>query len=269
VGGIKEAVRIVESRLSERDMADLSALADGTLAPERRAEVEARVAASAELQEHLDRQRQSLAATRLLAREPVPASLTTSVTAGLEKRRPGEHRPARQRRRLVLGLSGFGALIAAVAVVLVLTLGGPAAPSVADTAQLAIQAPTGPAPTALGTGGTRLAASVQGVGFPDLAHTFGWQATGIRHGTVGGRTVTVVSYEKNGRRIAYAIVAGQSLAPPSEGHSTTVDGIRYQSLTIRGRPAVVWQREGHTCVLIGAASPHELVALASWSTEAY
>ena len=251
-------------------MADLSALADGTLAPERRAEVEARVAASAELQEHLDRQRRALAATSSLALEPVPASLSASVTAALEASRPPKRRTARERRRLVVGLSGLGALAAAAALVVALMLGGgPAAPSVAQAAQLAVQGANGPAPAAVGTSGTRLAASVEGVGFPDLARSFGWRASGVRHGSVGGRAVTVVSYEKNHRRIAYAIVAGQSLAPPSQGQSTTVGGTRYQTLTIQGRSAVVWQREGHTCVLIGAATPAELVSLASWSTEGY
>jgi anti-sigma factor RsiW len=38
-------------------MAELSALADGTLPADRRAEVEARVAASPELQELVERQR--------------------------------------------------------------------------------------------------------------------------------------------------------------------------------------------------------------------
>ena len=51
------------SQLSEHELAELAALADGTLPADRRAEVEARVAASPELQELLERQRQSLALT--------------------------------------------------------------------------------------------------------------------------------------------------------------------------------------------------------------
>jgi anti-sigma factor RsiW len=51
-------------------MAELSALADGTLPADRRAEVEARVAASPELQELVERQRQAvLAAQRLTSEE--------------------------------------------------------------------------------------------------------------------------------------------------------------------------------------------------------
>jgi anti-sigma factor RsiW len=51
------------SQLSDRELAELAALADGTLPADRRPEVEARVAASPELREPLERQRQSLALT--------------------------------------------------------------------------------------------------------------------------------------------------------------------------------------------------------------
>src|SRR5437773_11995157 len=62
-------------------MADLCALADGTLPAERRAEVEARVDASPELQELLERQRRAVLAAQSLAAEDVPASLQARVEA--------------------------------------------------------------------------------------------------------------------------------------------------------------------------------------------
>ena len=62
-------------------MADLSALADGTLPPDRRAEVEARVAASPELRELLERQRRALLAVQAIAAEEVPESLQVAVEA--------------------------------------------------------------------------------------------------------------------------------------------------------------------------------------------
>jgi anti-sigma factor RsiW len=62
----------VTERLSTKEMAELCALADGTLAAERRAEVEARVAASPELQELLERQRRAVLAAQTLAAEEVP-----------------------------------------------------------------------------------------------------------------------------------------------------------------------------------------------------
>jgi hypothetical protein len=51
---IYEQMSDTVSQLSERELAEFAALADGTLPAERRAEVEARVAASPELQELLE-----------------------------------------------------------------------------------------------------------------------------------------------------------------------------------------------------------------------
>ncbi len=60
----------------------------------------------------------------------------------------------------------------------------------------------------------QLAVDVQGVAFPDLAQSYGWQALGVRHGRVGGRDVTAVYYGKGDRRIGYVIAAGPGLPPP-------------------------------------------------------
>jgi len=158
-------------------------------------------------------------------------------------------------------------VLAALAAILVLSLGGgptSAGPSVADAAQLALRPPNAAAPAPAGAGGTELAAAVQGVAFPDLAATAGWRAVGMRQGSVGGRDATVVYYEKEGRRIAYAIVAGPALSRPGDATTTSLGGVQYQALSLGGRPAVTWRRAGHTCVLIGAAPPPELLSLASW-----
>jgi anti-sigma factor RsiW len=74
------------SRLSDRELAELAALADGTLPADRRPEVEARVAASPELQELLERQRRSLALTEALEDEP-SASLQAAVRERARSRR--------------------------------------------------------------------------------------------------------------------------------------------------------------------------------------
>ena len=245
------------SRLSEREIADLCALADGTLPAGRHAEVEARVVASPELLALVERQRASLAATRALADEPVPPSLVTAVEA---RRRPSRARP--RRRRLGLALSAAGALAAVAAAVLVLTVsGGPTGPSVAQAARFALQPASGPPPAS--AGGKQLAVDVQGLAFPDLAQKYGWQATGVRKGRVGDRDATVVYYEKGGRRIAYVIVARPALPRPPGGQITTRASIPYQTLSLQDRPAVTWERLGHTCVMIGDAAPSELLTLAS------
>ena len=247
------------SGLNEQEMAELAALADGSLPAERRAEVEARVAASPELRELVERQRQAVVATQALSSEPPPASLVETVEA-LRPRR-GARRPRAQ--RLVPRLALAGGLAAAVAVAAaVLLTGGPGGPTVADAAGLASKPANGPAPAPISS--TKLSADVQGVAFPNFARWAGWQTQGVWRGRVDGRDATVVFYGKGSRRIAYVIVAGSGLPRPSGGQATRRHGVVYQTLRLNGRLAVTWPRAGHTCVLIGDATRAELVRLASW-----
>jgi anti-sigma factor RsiW len=246
------------SRLSEAELAELCALADGTLPVERRPAVESRVAASPELQELLERQRRVVAATQALADEPAPASLQAAVEAG--RRAP---RAARRPGWLIPRIAVASALAVAIAVIAAVFLtGGPGAPTVAQAARFAGEAPSSPAPQAAGDG-TTLAVAVDGVVFPDL-RSYGWRAVGLKRGEIDGRDATTVVYEKDGRRIAYAVVAGGGLPRPSADESTTREGVLYQTLRVDGRLVVTWRRLGHTCVLVGAAPRSELLALASW-----
>lgn len=239
------------------EMAELSALADGTLPAGRRAALEARVAARPELRELLARQRRAVAATRSLAREPVPDSLRATV----DERRRGRRRAG---WRLAPGLAaGVAAVVAAILVVA--TLGdGPAGPSVADAARLAALPPSGPAPARVGGGRAELAIDVEGVAFPDLQRVHGWRAIGVRRGRIDSRSATAVFYAKGARRMAYVIVGGPGLQPPSNARRATRGGVEYRSLRIAGRQAVTWRRDGRTCLLIGRISPGELLALAAW-----
>ena len=223
-----------------------------------RADVEEWVASSPPLQELLERQRRSLAATRAPASEPVPPALRASVEAevtGLRRDR------VRWMPRLAFG--GVAAAVATVGLVLVLA-GGPAAPTVADAAELATLPPSGPAPARLEGSRTQLAAAVEGVPFPDFRRPYGWRADGVRAGSVDGREATVVYYGKRERRIAYVIVSGAGLPPPSGAEEAMRRGVEYRALRAEGQPAVTWRRGGHTCVLTGEASHAELLALASW-----
>jgi hypothetical protein len=251
----------VVSRLSAQDLAELCALADGTLPAERRAEVEARVSTSPDLLELVERQRRAVAATQALAEEPVPASLLETVEGhrrALDVRRAGAWRLA-PRLALVGGLAAVVAVLAAIVL-----SGGPGGPTVADAARLASQPPNGPAPPPLGNNSTNLAVDVQGVAFPNLARSYGWHARGIRRSRVDGRSATVVFYAKDGRRIAYVIVAGASLPRPLRAQTTVRDGVRFQTLRTNGKLVVTWRRAGHTCVLTGQAIRAQLLALASW-----
>jgi anti-sigma factor RsiW len=243
------------ARLTEQEMADLAALADGTLPVERRAAVEAWVSASPELKELLDRQRRSVTATHALAEEPAPESLREAV----ESRQRGPDTRRRWSPRLALA----GAVAVAAVVVAALLSGGPAAPTVAEAARLAEQPPSGPAPRPVGAEGTQLALDVDGVVFPNLLASYGWQAVGVRHDEIDGRDATTVYYEKDGTRIAYVIVAGSGLPRP-DAPATTRNGVLLQTLEVNGQLAVTWRRLGRTCILIGPVPGDELLTLASW-----
>ena len=249
------------AQLTEQQMADLAALADGTLSAERRAQVEAWVAASPELAALLEDQRQSLLATQALADEPVPAALTAAIRKQTLARKAQRHR-----RPVAIALSAAAAVVVLVVAVVALSIGGnPTSPTVADAAALGLRPATGPAPAAVGTQHAQLAAQVGGVAFPDFSAQYGWRAVGIRHGQVGGRAATGVYYANSGRRATYVIVSGSALPRPAGTASTTLHGVRYQTLSMRHRTVVTWRRGGHTCVLIGNATRHELLALASWN----
>jgi anti-sigma factor RsiW len=255
------AMSDLASHLSPEELAELGALADGTLPAQRRAEVEARVAASPQLQELVERQRQAVLAARALEAELPPASLQAAVAA--RRRQLGSRRSRRLPVAPRFALAGALAVAAAVVAAVLLT-GGPGAPTVADAARLAGEPPTGPAPLPAGNAGTTLALAVQGLSFPDLARAYGWRPLGVRHGRVDGRDATVVYYGKGDRRIAYVIVAGAGLPRPSAGQGVVKDGVEYRTLRLNGRLAVTWRRGGHTCVLLGDAARAELVTLASW-----
>jgi len=94
------------------ELAELAALADGSLEPERRDALEARVAASSELADRLAEQQRAVALTQSVA-EGVGAP--AALRARVEAQRPS--RRGRATRRLVLaGAATTAALVAAVAV---------------------------------------------------------------------------------------------------------------------------------------------------------
>ena len=73
--------------------AELAALADGSLAPERRAELDARIAASPELANLLAEQQRAVALARSAATEvEAPAALRARIEHGRARRRPAPWR---------------------------------------------------------------------------------------------------------------------------------------------------------------------------------
>ncbi len=243
--------------LSDEELADLARLADGTLPAERRSMVEARVAASPQLASIVENQRATLDALRAAAGTEAPARLRADV----ERRRGTARSSARRPRRLVLG----GAVAAAAAVVIALVLILPAAaPSIDDAASLASNAPTQAAPASVPGTPQLLSAKVDDVPFPNYAAKFGWKPVGARADEPSGRDATTVFYRKGDRSIAYTIVSGDALDPPSDARTTTRAGVKYRTFRAGGRNAVTWERGGQTCVLSGDAPSSELVALADW-----
>jgi anti-sigma factor RsiW len=220
--------------LPPEDEADLAALADGSLYGPRRAALEARLRSEPELAAALARQRAVVA--RLIATAP-PAPLTLRLRVEeLEAEQPvlTRRRPWRPAAALAL------AAVMATFVVL-LAAGGPAVGDV-----LAVAARPATAPAALDRG-------FEGVRFPRYEK---WRASGERTDFVDGREVRTVFYEgRDGRVIAYAIVAGPALSSEEALRVVRADGVA----------AVTWTRHGRTCVIAERGGDADALArLAVW-----
>jgi hypothetical protein len=250
-------------RATERE---LTRLADGTLEPRRREQVERLVASSAELQARLHEQRRAVAAIRAARAERAPLALR--VRARALPAGAGLSSKAGRRTRRRLPPAGGVALLGALGALLWAALaigGGHAGPTAADAATVAARPPTMRAPAADADDATLPRLQVGGLPFPSWEARFGWRATGVRTDRVDGRTLTTVFYRRGHWEIAYSIVAG---APLSAGAATTAT--ERPQLTLRSfsrgkRQIVTWLRRGHTCVLSGAGVPlGALFQLAAW-----
>jgi hypothetical protein len=247
---------------------DLAALADGSLAAERRERVLQRVRGSRELQQALDEQRRVVELTAGIDAR-APASLRREVEAMLT--------PRRRRRAFAMPrawVASAGALAVVVAVVLAVGLSGRPAPpassgfSVRQAAALTLSPATIAAPAQSRTHPAQLTASVGDVPFPYWQDRFGWRSVGAREDRLAGHAVTTVFYANaGGRRIGYAILAG----PAPATHGGTVvwrSGVSYRLLTEDGATVVTWQRGGQLCVVSGRAmSARTLLSLASSSAK--
>ncbi|MFL5894110.1 MAG: hypothetical protein ACJ76Z_03230, partial [Thermoleophilaceae bacterium] len=214
--------------LSDDQLADLARLVDGTLPADRRAEVEARIAASPELSRLFERQAVALEALRGTADIGAPSRLRAAVD-----RRRGAARAGRRNVVVRRALAPAAAVVLALALVLPGAFSG--GPSVADAAALAEKPPTQAAPAGVPGTPQLLGARVDDVPFPNYAAKFGWKPVGARQDDPSGRGATTVYYEKDNRTIAYTIVAGDALDPPSDARSTTRGGVQYRAFRDDGR----------------------------------
>lgn len=234
------------------DLADLSALADGTLDGARRDEVRARIAGSAQLTELFERERRVVEALHeMRATDRAPDRLRHKLATAA---RGPKDRAWWQRRQfnmpgMVTGIAAAAVILAAL--LLLLPSGTPGSPSISQAAALATRGSTAPAPPA--APGGRLNVDVQEVYFPDWSHQ-GWHAIGRRTDRIDGRVAQTVYYEWHGHRAAYTIVSAPALGQPAVS-VTTVNGIALRTLRIGSRWVVTWRRANHTCVLSVAGVP--------------
>jgi hypothetical protein len=99
-----------EDEVGDQEIAELAALADGSLAPGRRAALEARVAASPELADRLAEQQRAVALARSAAAE-------VEAPAGLRAHIEGQRRARRvpvQRRFVLIGAAATAVLAVAI-----------------------------------------------------------------------------------------------------------------------------------------------------------
>jgi anti-sigma factor RsiW len=252
-------------KLTLSEIADLGALADGTLDPARRASVEARIAASPQLTALYERERRVVAAlhhARSVDRAP------QRLRAGIEAARPT--RASRVRWRAgYLGAAAAVLAAAVLALVLALPSGTPGGPSISAAAALAARGQTmgAPAPDPANPG-VRLNESVDEVYFPNWTSRLRWRAVGERIDRLNGRKAVTVYYDWKGRRVAYTIVAAPALKLPA-GKTTRRNGTALDTATLDGHQVVTWWRAGDTCLLSGSGvTAAELQTLAAWKVPA-
>lgn len=249
--------------LSPAQVAELSALADGSLDPARREAVEAWIASSPEVLDLYKRERAAVGLLHQAAAERAPARLRLSI----ERQRVRQARGSRVRSGYVAVAGAIAA--AAVAVVLALPGGAPGSPSVSQAAQLALRGVSAPAPAADPSDPrARLAGRLENVYFPNWATTLGWRAVGLRRDHLEGRPTTTVYYQRRDGLVAYTIVGAPALSPPPAA-VTRLNGYELRVFSLAGRTVVTWRRAGHTCVLSAAHVPvGVLEQLAGWRASA-
>jgi anti-sigma factor RsiW len=255
-----------ESTLSHRELADLSALADGSLDPRRRDAVQAWISASPERTALYERERR---AVEILHQARATDRAPLSLKERIEAQRPSA--TVRTRRRAGYGGAlAAGLAVIALALVLVLPSGTPGAPSVSQAAAVALRGAAAPAPGPdPDQPGAKLAQKVGDVYFPDWTRTFRYRAVGQRVDTINGRKAVTVYYERAGERVAYTIIEAPALTQPA-APVTTLNNTELRTLSLGGRQVVTWRRGDHTCVLsaTSAVPVSELHRLAAWDNNA-
>ena len=236
---------------------DLARVADGSLDPERAAQLQRRAQGDPELAAALAEQEHAVALMRA-ADVPAPLRLRSAVADQLRAAERPAHR-SRLRLRFALPAVATAAVVALLAVLV--TGAGTPAPTLAQTVRLTLAAAVSPAPAERNA---TLDVSAAGIPFPYWQHTVGWRAVGARTDLVSGRRIVTVFYAGRYRsRVGYAIVPGDPIATTG-GRVVTQGGVRYRLARVGGAALITWLRRGHTCVIAGrSVAPGTLLALAA------
>jgi hypothetical protein len=183
------------------------------------------------------------------APDALRARLETMIDeAGGRKHR----RPMSSRWRNTLFVPAVTALAIVIVALVVLLGSGSTAPSVGQTAKLALSSATAPAPARDSTHPDLLAAGVDGIPFPSYVSNPGWRAIGSRSQVIHHRTILTVYYRApDGTRVGYSIVPGHTLTLPSGATTTVLHGVRYAYGGVGSGRYITWARDGHTCVIAG------------------
>jgi hypothetical protein len=248
-----------DSELPEGLERDLARLADGSLQGRARARLEAQVARSPELRAALDRQRAGIAAVRSLD-IPAPERLRSRVESELAA-------PTRRqrRRRFAIGGALAGAAAATALVAALVLPSGSGGPTVVEAAQLSGLPATQESVAVDRANPKLLDAEVDGVPFPNLHAEFVWDQAGKRSDQLDGRHTVTVFYARDGQRVGYTIVSGESIDPPADSRASTQNGVVLHTSSHGGQAIVTWLRGGRTCVISGkGVSAKDLREVAAW-----
>lgn len=196
-----------------------------------------------------------------VAQTSAPLALRERIERDRERARPGA-------RRRWVGLAGsLAAVVAAAAAALVISLGGASAPSVLATVALASHGPSLPAPKKDTANTALLQTKIEGLPFPNWEDHFRWRASGARRDEIEGRRATTVYYQSPlGASAAYTILGGSSIKVPEDAKAVDVRGQTYYVMNRGSKRIVVWNRDGHTCVMSAPRSvpDSKLLDLAAW-----
>jgi hypothetical protein len=162
-----------------------------------------------------------------------------------------QRRPLSTRWRNTLFVPAATALAIVIVALVVLLGSGSTAPTVDQTAKLALSSATAPAPPRDAARPDLLLAAVDGIPFPSYVSDTAWRASGSRTATVHARMIKTVYYRAaDGTRVGYSIVPGDALSIDTRS-SVVRGGVRYWFGRVASGRYVTWVRGGHTCVIAG------------------